>query len=932
MLPDRHKRPLAYTVIIFPLLLIFLILQASCADRETDRREALLRSLPPEAAAHLKADEDSAFARYGREAGIEVMMITHSRLGWALRDLTDGEYEDEAPYIFSLMNRTARVLSSEFYYGGLLADLEILESLSPAGLRECLELRARSKQIVDDPDLSIDGKIEMQAAYLDTLIARGDWIYVAFARMSMAEIFAVKGNDEKHMFYLRAALADFERYGIHRMTCQALGILGGHYRRGGDIDSMTICYEKARRLAERSRLPTQAGRISSFYGGYYRATGRLSLAHDMYRDAMDLCREYGGGHLEARFVVEAMGFYADLSCWDITERLIERSRILERLYAEGKVMDLFVLRTDQIEARLLLARGDVEGAEEIISRISKAVSRQFLRGDYAKLIYYQATGLLDNGLACRARPVAAEGITYCAEKRLPEWEARFTLLLARCEFECGNISAAAEALARFGEIAEDPAYRLNVEWIDHDVLSGKLSLTAGDREQAEYFVLQGVDRLGSYVSGRDASVHSYLWIDSCDDLRQLMHDVYSGDSSIGYGAELFWRRFFRHLGTGKDDLLMLAPGRHGGGELVGELRRLAGETQARITNKGAVHLLYLIKNGEVWRWTVSAEGIERDVLPVSTDELRKLAAEARRGMASDPGNINAAVPAGLTAVLAELAQALLPESVLAGTEDAPLLVTSNGFLGQIPFETFNLSSSGGYLPLLMKHDVAYLRFADPETGTDDEMPGVILASPEPPPPLRRRYPFQQRLGEVIVEGSIIAASDPEAIFLREDEATKKNLLSVWEKAPYIYIATHTLRDPEVPYVTLIPLASPGGQAGHEELFLDIADIRSADLGGCGLFVLSGCSTGSPYCEDITAGPSFGDACLDAGAHAVIQTFWDVRDDEARVLMSAFVDSWKRMETPPVRALCDCRRRAMKDEGTIRHPFNWAAYSIKLGRL
>ncbi len=185
---------------------------------------------------------------------------------------------------------------------------------------------------------------------------------------------------------------------------------------------------------------------------------------------------------------------------------------------------------------------------------------------------------------------------------------------------------------------------------------------------------------------------------------------------------------------------------------------------------------------------------------------------------------------------------------------------------------------------------------------------------------------------MLIEGSTIAASDPEALFLRGEKATKNNLLEVWEMASYIYLATHTLRDPEVPYVTLIPLASPGIQASHEELFLDITDIRSADLGRCELFVLSGCSTGSPYCENNIAGPSLGDACLDAGAHAVIQTFWDVRDYEARSLMTAFVDSWRNREMTPVRALCEGRRRAMQGDGAIKHPFNWAAYSIKLGRI
>ena len=905
---------------------------------------ALLRNLPPEVMRHLIVDDDSVFAQYVREAGIETMMITVSRVSVALRNLAEEDYERDAPYLFSKWRKLALAMESEFDYGAQIFDLDLLESLPPKQQREWLISRGCIQNVMSDPDLTVDRKLELQLEFIKTFETRGDVIYVAVTRNNVSELYSAIGDTDTQLLYLRAALTDFERFGIHRMTCQALGILGGHYRRKGDIDSMTACYEKARRLAERYRLPTQAGRISSFYGGYYRNKGRLSLAHDMYRDAMELCREYGGGHLEARFVVNAMSYYADLSCWDITTRLIERSRVLEHLYADEQVMDAFVLRTDQVEARMLLARGDIDRATDILTRIDEPTRRQIHRSDYALLLHYWAKGLLDNGLACDARPIAAKGLTYCENKLIPDWEAKFALLLARTEFECGDIPAAEAALARFENLATDPTYRFCVEWIEHDVLLGRMMLRSGDRRLAEASLVKGAARLGSYVSARDASVHNYLWIDRSENLRHLMHDVFSSDASLGYGTELFWRLFYRDLGSAgdrdgtarsKDDLPMIASGRYKDSALIGELRKLAEDARERIVRKDAVHLLYLVRDSEVWRWTVSSEGIKRDVLAVSAGELRRLVAEARTGMAVDPGGAGSPVPLWLASALAGLAEALLPESILddpCSLNDGPILITSNGFLGQIPFETFNVSGNGSYIPLLMRRDIAYLRFAEPETEVEGKLPGVILVSLEPPAALRKRYPFHQRLGEVLVEGGIIAATDTGAVFLRENHATKENLLDVWDMASYVYLATHTLRDPEVPYVSLIPLAAPDRQTGHEELFLDIADIRSADLGRCELFVLSGCSTGAPYCEDIKAGPSLGDACLDAGAHAVIQTFWDKRDDEARTLMAAIVYAWRTREIPPVRAICDGRRRALQGDCAIRHPFGWASYSIKLGRI
>lgn len=940
----RRVKTIPAAAVALAALLPLLILFSACDDGGTARQEALLHNLPPEVIRYLTADDDSVFTRYGREVGIEMMMIVHSRIGTNLSGIPEEDFERDAPFLFSMLGKTARVMESEFDYGVQIFDLDLLESLPPEQQRELLILRGRIRQTMLDPDLTVDRKLGLQIEFIKTFETRGDVIYAAVARMNVSELYSVISDTDNHILYLRAALEAFKRYGVHRMTCQALGILGGYHRRRGDIDSMTICYEKARKLADRSRLPTQAGRISSFYGGYYRNQGRLSLAHDMYRNSMELCREYGGGHLEARFVVDAMSYYADLSCWDITERLIERSRVLEHLYADEQVMDIFVLRTDQVEARMLLARGDINGATDILTRIDEPTRKQIHMSDYALLLHYWAKGLLDNGLAFDARPIAAKGMIYCAETVIPDWEAKFALLLARTEFECGNIPAVEAALARFEELANDPAYRLCVEWIDYDVLRGRMMLGSGDRRLAEASLVKSVNRLSSYVSARDASVHNYLWIDKCENLRHLMHDVFSGDASLGYGTELFWRRFYRDLGSAgnrdctarsEGDLPIIVSGRYKNDELIGELRKLAEDARERIDRKDAVHLLYLVRDGEVWRWSVSSGGMKRDVLAISAGELRRLVAEARTGMAVDPGGAGSVVPPGLAGTLAGLAEALLPESFLTdpgGLNDGPLLITSNGFLGQIPFETFNVSCDGSYIPLLMHRDIAYLRFTGPETEVEGNLPGVILASPEPPAVLRKRYPFQRRLGEVLVEGGIIAATDPEAVFLRENRATKENLLNVWDRASYVYVATHTLRDPEVPYMTLIPLAAPDRQTGHEELFLDIADIRSADLGKCELFVLSGCSTGAPYCENIKAGPSLGDACLDAGAHAVIQTFWDIRDDEARALMAVFVDAWLNREMPPVRAICSSRRQALKGNGTVKHPFGWASYSIKLGRI
>ena len=177
----------------------------------------------------------------------------------------------------------------------------------------------------------------------------------------------------------------------------------------------------------------------------------------------------------------------------------------------------------------------------------------------------------------------------------------------------------------------------------------------------------------------------------------------------------------------------------------------------------------------------------------------------------------------------------------------------------------------------------------------------------------------------------MAEVSPGATLLVDTTATKANLMSKWENASFVYLATHTLRDPQVPYLMLVPLATSGSRAGPEETYLDVTDIRSADLSGCDLVVLSGCSSGLSYGVGCGASPSLGEAFLDAGVGAVVQTFWDVRDDDARRIMTSYVRCWGTTANDKIRALCDRRRQNIKNGETGRR-FVWAAYSIQVGRF
>ena len=146
----------------------------------------------------------------------------------------------------------------------------------------------------------------------------------------------------------------------------------------------------------------------------------------------------------------------------------------------------------------------------------------------------------------------------------------------------------------------------------------------------------------------------------------------------------------------------------------------------------------------------------------------------------------------------------------------------------------------------------------------------------------------------------------------------------------IYFLGHVIHNPEVPFLTTIPLTPPNGPHLSTESALDIADIRSADLTKCRLAVLSGCGSGAPFADGVITAPSLGDAFLDAGASASMQTFWQIRDESPVFRPEEAVRLWKEEGLSLPEAVSAVRRDAMAGPHGIRHPFGWGAWSLKTG--
>ncbi|UCF06074.1 MAG: CHAT domain-containing protein [bacterium] len=929
--------------------LLFLLNTIACTSRKEDKLQEFLSVLPPDMAYHLTSSDDSTLAQYARDAGYCTISDSISKLAELMSKMSLEEYKRNAPLLMPFHERLARILASEYHYGSEMVIISFLGTLPLDASYEITVMRKESQRLRYNPNLTVIEKLEKQLSFLKKFEEKGARCEAAQCKSWISELYGDIGNNREWMRYLRAACSDGIELDMRILACQTLGVLGAIYGEVGKIDSMIICYEKAKQITKQSRLPNQASRISAFYSGYYLRQGRLSLVHDLLQESMELCREYKGGYWEIRRVSDAMKFYAIFECWEIVTRLCERARVLERKYEKNSYvtdfLKIFILRIDQYEARSLMARGNIKEAETIFRSIRRPVDDLPNRLEYVEMLFHWAKGLLENGRPDDAQSIIREGSLRAEQEFFPKEASKFALLTARAEFDLGNYHMSRLALQQFDHLAEQYKEKLRSEWIERYALLGMLERRTGNVQAAASVLEEGLAYLKRFVVKMDASALSYLWIGGCEELRQLMHEVTSHDPALGYGAELYWHNFYRLLGSYAREDTDLDPDQmhhaatytapHADGSIIDHFQALAESARARITNSGAIHSVYLVHSNEIWRWTLSHAGFQRETLDALAEEVRDLVSETWKEMSTDPIDREAVVSPALVENLRSLARTLLPAEVMheaVSDSSAPFFITTDGFLGQIPFETFNVAAAGEYTPLLQSRDIAYLRYMDPAVDGSNLGPGVILVNADPSKELRNRYPFQQQLREVMEEGKAVSTLDPSARFLEGETAKKENLESIWEDASYIYLATHTLRDPEVPYLMLIPLASPGEGLGPDAAYLDMTDIRAADLSTCDIVVLSGCSSGAPYVGASNVGPSLGDAFLDAGAGAVVQTFWDIRDDEARRLMTSYVQAWGEQGVSKIHSLCNTRRIALRGPLGIRHPYNWASYSIKIGKL
>ena len=394
-------------------------------------------------------------------------------------------------------------------------------------------------------------------------------------------------------------------------------------------------------------------------------------------------------------------------------------------------------------------------------------------------------------------------------------------------------------------------------------------------------------------------------------LRDAIHEIEQFTAEQGYRFETEWRSLTRRPG--------------GTSRFAGASSGFDwSSNRSRTPRPAGTHLVYRFTGDALVRWVADSKGIAMDTIPLSAE---RCLSEVRKSVECIQSESPA--PAGFLgaesfARLRGLAELLLPPSLAVSMERPRRLdISPDGPLSALPFEALPFPPTNGSPPLALTTDIAYLRGSG-DSQPDDDGDVVIVSNPRVPDQMALHYGWTAHLRGSDAEAHDALERWPRAVVLSGAEATKEAIRERWPGASVIYLAAHHVRDPDAPFLGFVPLpAAPG--APPDAALLESADIRSLDLSACRLAVLASCASGAPYRTAQRPGPSLADAFLDAGATAVVRSFWDVGDAETRDFMRVFLSHW-RADQPDAVSLGRARREVMKTPRGAS-PRLWAVWSV-----
>ncbi len=874
---------------------LVLVLIGGCGESPESRFLGSVPGFPVELLAPLLgSDEDlRAFSEKSGLIPLEDGFYSLDRLTASDSSAT-GELEVRArPFL----ERLGTFIADEYEYPHYRLHLEEHRSIAFDALRKRHRDRAEMRQLWYEPNQSEHEKAQIAKRIANDARERGDSLTLVFAEGTAMALSGLRDEvDRGPRVYLDRA----KRLGMIATVSQELGTTSLVLWKRGERDSAYAYLREARAIAMRSRIPYQAARTYQFEGGFLRKQGRLASAELFYEEAERVCRDLKGGSHEVVFLAQRLDFLAEIEAWKSFDRLVPRARVILRdLVASPRGNSReHERRFDCLVARRQLADDSPVAKEGIFQLIREteglhdpnspslalAAARAFLR-----------TRQFDDAILA-----ADEAISISREHFSDDLVYDFLpdALLVRAEAKVGrgDDASAAHDLQEFRERESQDAT------IPHSFrfarVEARLALRAGERVNAIRNAETALKVIAQRSEEFEVNEATYFMFESARGLRDVLHELAGEDPARSLALERSWRRYVHLLGPARSEWAR----RNRESALGGISAALHGPVTARQWKPAETSLTYAVLEDRIVRWVEDEESVVRHHVSLSTEEsvrmIDEVVAWISRGEEAGPATAPREALEGLAAHL-------LPP-IRAHSGEAPVLrVMLDSSLEGLPFDALDLDPGPKYKPLLTEWDVVYLRFESDNAPLKTGRP-VILVNPELPSSIARRFPFLSPLPETAGEVEGLLAREPNCLRLEGAGATKNALVEAWEDAPFVWIAAHGVRDAETGLRSFVPLAaSPDSRAGHPEL-LESADIRAVDLSGCGLVVLSSCSSGQAMSVGRGVAPSLGDYFLDAGAAAVVQTLSDVTDEDAAATMRRFADLWSEGHDP-VAALGSAKR-------------------------
>jgi CHAT domain-containing protein len=893
---SRRRRPIA------PSLALAVLIGTTAISCDSGRLERLQRAVPRldvDMARHLVYDDAPAFRSYARRTGFR--MLRDAWVAFYLAhdaSLSPARFGERRRFLRPLVERINRAFVLEFQAPEYEADCrrrDAMGALAELHLHALDErMKAESRNPATDVEAQLGRLEQIRREFRRLDYARGTML----VEMQMADLVMRRGRLEDRMRLLESAVTHARALGEHYLLCQFLAALGV-----GDDRVLEEVY----RIAGRHRIADQQARALTFMSANAEAHGHWARALDLARQAIRVCRESGGGGLELRYVVEAMELFAKLGCWEVVDRFDGRCEPLARDLTATERASLrgYVLARMTLKARSWMHHGDLDGAQRVFTALATEIKAGANRVQYADLLDQWSAALELAGHAGEALALCEEGVRYCDSLHVDERAASLQLRLARLSRVVGSRAEAWRALAdldRRRAQAIEPDRRLSVA---REALVARLHLDAGDLKRARRAARRMLASVAALAREVDGGTSSELVLASLEEARRVAHDVLAPTPISGYRLEMEWRAIVS--GFGRPDGLGFESTR-------GFALPAAGD----------VHLVFLVSDREIVRWTARSDRVVRDRLQVTRDSCATLVQQALDEMQG-----SGAPASGPRSAARAMAHLLLP--ILSRPREARIArvwVSPDGPLAGVPFEALPLDDDPAGRPLASVVEVAYLHsLGDVGPSRAGGVP-LIVDDPAIPDETRRRFGWLTRLPAAGREANRVALAWPGARRLRGDSATRANVLAALPHASYLHVAAHLVQDPEVPIATLFPLAAPSPGADDAQAYVDPLDVRGVDLRGCRLVVLSSCASGAPYLASTGISRGMSDAFLDAGAHAVVRTAWSVGDEDAGRFSSEFFDQWERDPGDPIGALHRAQGRLLQEwpQGP------WLAWSIAVRGL